>query len=107
MLQSVYFEVKNVQDKHDLKQMKKGLDTLYGVLSVSVNQKEHRVGVDYDTTGVTGQQIEDYLNDRGYTVTNVQTSICLFCSVIVREHSKISPKRKKTLAFPALANSGE
>ena len=42
MLQSVYFEVKNVQDKHDLKQMKKGLDTLYGVLSVSVNQKEHR-----------------------------------------------------------------
>ena len=33
MLQSVYFEVKNVQDKHDLKQMKKGLDTLYGVLS--------------------------------------------------------------------------
>ena len=68
MLQSVYFEVKNVQDKHDLKQMKKGLDTLYGVLSVSVNQKAHRVGVDYDTTE---QQIEDYLNDRGYTVTNV------------------------------------
>ena len=28
MLQSVYFEVKNVQDKHDLKQMKKGLDTV-------------------------------------------------------------------------------
>ena len=51
--------------------MKKGLDTLYGVLSVSVNQKAHRVGVDYDTTGVTEQQIEDYLNDRGYTVTNV------------------------------------
>ena len=43
MLQSVYFEVKNVQDKHDLKQMKKGLDTLYGVLSVSVNQKGHRL----------------------------------------------------------------
>ena len=71
MLQSVYFEVKNVQDKHDLKQMKKGLDTLYGVLSVSVNQKEHRVGIDYDTTGVTGQQIQAYLNDRGYTVTGV------------------------------------
>ena len=71
MLQSLYFEVKIVQDNHDLKQMKKGLDTLYGVLSVSVNQKAHRVGVDYDTTGVTGQQIEDYLNDRGYTVTNV------------------------------------
>ena len=71
MLQSVYFEVKNVQDKHDLKQMKKGLDTQYGVLSVSLNQKAHRVGVDYDTTGVTEQQIEDYLNDRGYTVTNV------------------------------------
>ena len=71
MLQSVYFEVKNVQDKHDLNQMKKGLDTLYGVLSVSVNQKEHRVGIDYGTTGVTGQQIQDYLNDRGYTVTGV------------------------------------
>lgn len=71
MLQSVYFEVKNVQDKHDLKQMKKGLDTLYGVLSVSVNKKDHRVGVDYDTTGVTEQQIEDYLKDRGYTVANV------------------------------------
>ena len=51
--------------------MKKGLDTLYGVLSVSVNQKAHRVGVDYDTTVVTEQQIEDYLKDRDYTVTNV------------------------------------
>lgn len=71
MLQSVYFEVRNVHDKHDLKQMKKGLNTLYGVLSVSLNSKEYRVGIDYDTTGITGQQIADYLNDRGYTVTNV------------------------------------
>ena len=45
MLQSVYFEVKNVQDKHDLKQMKKGLDTLYGVLSVSVKDVYKRQAV--------------------------------------------------------------
>ena len=38
MLQSVYFEVKNVQDKHNLKQMKKGLDTLYGILAVSLDK---------------------------------------------------------------------
>ena len=31
MLQSLYFEVKNLQNKHDYKEMKKGLDTLYGV----------------------------------------------------------------------------
>ena len=72
MLQSLYFEVKNLQNKHDYKEMKKGLDTLYGVLSVSVNQKNKRVGVDYDSTGVTEQQITNYLNDRGYTVTNIQ-----------------------------------
>ncbi|MBS5344082.1 MAG: heavy metal-associated domain protein [Clostridium sp.] len=71
MLQSVYFEVKNVQDKHNLKQMKKGLDTLYGILAVSLNKKDHRIGVDYDTTGITEQQIENYLNDRGYNVSNV------------------------------------
>lgn len=71
MLQSSYFEVKNLNDKHDLKEMKKGLDTLYGVLSVSINKNKGRVGVDYDTTGVTGQQISDFLNDKGYKVTNV------------------------------------
>ncbi len=72
MLQSVYFQVQNVRDKHDLKQMKKGLDTLYGVLSVSVNPKERKVGVDYDTTGITGQQITDYLHDKGYQITGMR-----------------------------------
>ncbi len=71
MLQSAYFEVKNLQNKHDLKQMKKGLDTLYGVLSVSINKNQSRVGIDYDATGVSDQQITDFLKDRGYKVTHV------------------------------------
>lgn len=71
MLQSSYFKVNNLNQRQDLRDMKKGLKTLYGVLSVSTNQNDDRVGVDYDTTGVTGQQISDYLNDRGYKVTNI------------------------------------
>ena len=71
MLQSSYFRVSELESKKELKEMKKGLNTLYGVLSVEINAKDNSVGVDYDTTGVTGEQISHYLKDRGYQVTNV------------------------------------
>ena len=47
--ESAYFTVGGISGKHDVKEIKRGLDTLPGVLSVSVGGG--RVAVDFDTTG--------------------------------------------------------
>lgn len=44
------FNVGGISGKHDVKDIKRGLDTLPGVLSVIVSN-ESRVSVDFDTTG--------------------------------------------------------
>ena len=67
--ESAYFILENMNGKHDLKQIKRGLDTLHGVISVSVNTENHRVAVDFDNTGVTHGQIEKNLNKMGFNIT--------------------------------------
>ena len=49
---SAYFTVTNVNGKHDVKEIKRELDTFRGVISVSVNDKTENIAVDFDTTGV-------------------------------------------------------
>ncbi len=67
--ESAYFKISNLNDKHGLKQIKKGLDRLHGVISVSGNTENHEVAVDFDNTGVSHGQIENNLNKMGFEIT--------------------------------------
>ena len=66
------FTVGGISGKHDVKEIKRGLDTLPGVLSVTVSN-ESRVSVDFDTTGVQSDRIGKQLADMGYQVLNAKT----------------------------------
>ena len=66
------FTVGCISGKHDVKEIKRELDTLPGVLSVTVSN-ESRVSVDFDTTGVQTGRIERQLTDMGYQVLNSKT----------------------------------
>ena len=66
------FTVGSISGKHDVKEIKRELDTLPGVLSVTVSN-ESRVSVDFDTTGVQTGRIEKQLTDMGYQVLNSKT----------------------------------
>ena len=70
---SVYFTLGGPYDKHDEKTIKRELDTLPGVLSVSVSDGSGRVAVDYDTTGVQAGRIEKQLEKLGYQIVDSQT----------------------------------
>ena len=65
--ESACFTVGGISGKHDVKEIKRGLDTLPGVLSVSVSG-DGRVAVDFDTTGVQSSRIERQLAEMGYQV---------------------------------------
>ncbi len=65
---SIYFTVNKVDGKHDVKQMKQGLDALPGVISVSVNESTNRVAVDFDTTGIQTTRIGKQLEQMGYKI---------------------------------------
>lgn len=66
--ESAYFLIGNLKSKQDLKNIKKQLDTLKGVISVSVSDADSRLAVDYDNTGVKHRDIEDRLKGLGYEV---------------------------------------
>lgn len=66
--ESAYFIIENVDSKHNLKDVKSGLDSLPGVSSVSVNIDSHLVSIDYDSSGVSYDKIENCLNKMGYQI---------------------------------------
>ena len=66
------FTVGGISGKHNVKEIKRELDTLPGVLSVTVSN-DSRVSVDFDTTGVQTGRIEKQLTDMGYQVLNSKT----------------------------------
>ncbi|MBC8569395.1 heavy-metal-associated domain-containing protein [Zongyangia hominis] len=67
-LESAYFIIEEVDDKHDLKDVKRGLDQLHGVTSVSVDLDSHLVAIDYDSSGTSYDGIEHRLNKMGYQI---------------------------------------
>ncbi|MEA4894138.1 MAG: heavy metal-associated domain protein [Oscillospiraceae bacterium] len=69
---SVYFSVKNPVGKHGTKELKRELDALNGVLSVSVNNRADNIAVDFDTTGVKQEQIKTQLEILGYDITQMR-----------------------------------
>lgn len=68
---SVYFTLDGLDQKQDGEAIKRELDTLPGVLSVSVSGA-NRVAVDYDTTGVQSGRIEKQLEKMGYRILDSQ-----------------------------------
>lgn len=66
---SSYYLVEALKDLHDEKTIKKGLDTLPGVKSVSTNLEEHKVCVDYDNTGVSAAALMNKMFSLGYECT--------------------------------------
>lgn len=72
---SVYFKTYNIKDRYDERQVKEGLDTLPGVISVSVNREKNTLAVDYDSTGTHTGRIQNTLKLMGYeaAITDHQT----------------------------------
>ena len=70
---SVYFTLGDLENKHDEKAIKRELDTLPGVLSVSVSDSSNRVAVDFDSTGVQAVRIGKQLEKMGYQILDSQT----------------------------------
>ena len=65
---SVYFDLKNPSGPRDCEVIKRQLNKIPGVLSVSINKDQDRVAVDYDTTGTGPDQLRGRLNEFGFEV---------------------------------------
>ena len=70
---SVYFTLNNINGKHNIKSIKKELDTLPGVMSVSISEDSNNVAVDYDTTGIHSDRIEKQLKKIGCNIINCKS----------------------------------
>lgn len=66
---SAYFNVTDVNGKHDVKQLKRELDTFRGVISVSVNDRTECIAIDFDTTGVRSDQLAKKIEKLGFEIT--------------------------------------
>lgn len=67
--ESVYYKVDSVNDKHGIKHIKRELNTLAGVSSVSISNTGDMVAVDFDNTGTSQKQIESKLTKLGYEIS--------------------------------------
>ncbi len=66
---SMYFDLENLDGKRGAAKIKQQLDTLPGVISVSVNENRNRIAVDFDTTGTNQDQIRKKLDVLGFTIS--------------------------------------
>ncbi len=69
---SAYFTLDRIAGKHQVKELKKQLDTLGGIFSVSVNDQKEKVAVDYDTSGSELEHILRKIEKLGYRVLNTE-----------------------------------
>ena len=66
--ETAWIMVENVDGKRDLGQIKRQLDTLHGVSSVSVNEQTNRIAVDYDCSGASSHTQDNRLHKLGYQI---------------------------------------
>ena len=64
--ESIYFELSEMNNRQDPKAIKKGVDTLQGIISVSVNSTSKKVAVDFDSTGTNGEEITQKIKELGF-----------------------------------------
>lgn len=62
---STYLSLEDAAGKHDVKLLKRELDALPGVTSVSISGNGC-LAVDYDSTGVRQEQIQQKVRDLGF-----------------------------------------
>lgn len=67
---SANFTLGNIDGKHGVKEIKRELDALAGLSSVSVSDSTGLVAVDFDTTGVSAEAIKKRLENLGYEILN-------------------------------------
>lgn len=67
---STRFSLEQPADRHAVKQLKRELDTLPGVTSVSVSGS--RLAVDYDPTGVRRADIQQKVQSLGFGIRGTE-----------------------------------
>ena len=67
---STRFSLEQPADRHTVKQLKRELDTLPGVTSVSVSGS--RLAVDYDPTGVRRADIQQKVQSLGFGIQGTE-----------------------------------
>ena len=67
---STYFSLEHPASSHAVKQLKRELDTLPGVTSVSVSGG--RLAVDYDSTGVRREDIQQKVQSLGFGIQGAE-----------------------------------
>ena len=65
---STYFSLDNAGNNHDAKRLKQELDSLPGITSVSIG-KTGRLAVDYDSTGIRQEQIQQKIQELGFPIS--------------------------------------
>lgn len=70
---SAYFTVNAIDGKGDVKELKRAINTLPGVKSVSVNARTDKVAVDFDTSGVEKDRIQKKIESLGYSVLDTRS----------------------------------
>lgn len=63
---SAYFALSSVDGRRDVRSLKRALDALPGVLSVSVNAEDNSLSVDYNGNDISRETISQQLSDLGY-----------------------------------------
>lgn len=66
--ESAYFSLNDIDGNHDVKELKRELDTFRGVISVSVNKEKNTLAVDFDNTGVNTEQLAKRVEALGYQI---------------------------------------
>ena len=67
---STYFSLEHPASSHDAKELKRELDTLPGVTSVSVSGS--RLAVDYDPSGVRREDIQQKVQSLGFGIQGAE-----------------------------------
>lgn len=65
--QSAYFRIPGLSESHDPKNLKKTIDSIHGVIGVSVNASTNKVSVDYDSTGTSCDEIKSEMERNGFS----------------------------------------
>ena len=69
---SIYFSVRDLGGAHGSKAVKRELDTLPGVTSVSISQADRCIAVDFDPTGVDQDKIARRLAALGLEIDGIR-----------------------------------
>ena len=66
--ETAYYNLDVISGKHDVKELKKTIGSVPGIISVSVNAEKDSLAVDFDSTGIDGELIEKKLDQLGYKI---------------------------------------